>query len=300
LRTTNMNQLSPAQSRIAVIGLGLMGFPIAANLVKAGYNVSGFDPDPTAVARAKADGIAISKDAAHAAAAADIVLTSLPTEKALEETAQHFLGARQHLAHKPITIELSTLSIDAKIRHRDALAVAELAMLDCPISGTGAQAVTRDIAVYASGDEAAFRTCSHVFDAFARKTTFLGAFGAGMKMKLVANLLVAIHNVATAEAINLGVRAGLDPALIYDVITTGAGTSRVFELRGPMMVRNSFEPATMKLDVWKKDIDLIAQFAAGLKASTPIFSATRPLYAEAQAKAGGHADTAAVYSVFDQ
>jgi len=294
-----MNQPSPAQSRIAVIGLGLMGLPIAANLVKAGYSVSGFDPDPAAIAKARAAGIGISIDAVHAAAAADVVLTSLPGEKALEETVQGFLANRQKLAHTPVTIEMSTLSIETKCRQRDALASVGLVMLDCPISGTGAQAVTRDIAIYASGDDAAFRACTHVFDAFARKTIYLGAFGAGMKMKLVANLLVAIHNVATAEAMNLGVRAGLDPAMIYDVIAAGAGSSRVFELRAPMMIRNAFEPATMKLDVWKKDIDLIAQFAASLNASTPMFSASRPLYAQAQAKAGDHADTAAVYSVFD-
>ena len=282
---------------VSVVGLGLMGLPIATNLVSAGHRVSGFDLNSAAVARANAVGIVTSRDAVDAAANADIVLTSLPDEKALDDTVQGFIQHRHRLERKPIIVELSTLSIAAKSKQRDALARIGLIMLDCPISGTGAQAISRDIAIYASGDEAAFHACAHVFDAFARKTVYLGAFGAGMKMKLVANLLVAIHNVATAEAINLGARAGLDPAVLYDVITAGAGTSRVFELRGPMMVRNSYEPATMKLDVWKKDLNLIAEFATLLNAQTPLFSATTPLYEAALSQVGGHADTAAVYSV---
>ena len=284
-------------SCVSVIGLGLMGLPIATNLVSAGYRVSGFDPSSTATARAGAAGIVISTDAVQAAANADVVLTSLPDEKALEDTVQGFVQHCHRLARSPVIVELSTLSVAAKSKQRDALAKVGLIMLDCPISGTGAQAISRDIAIYASGDESAYHACAHIFDAFARKTAFLGAFGAGMKMKLVANLLVAVHNVATAEAINLGARAGLDPAVIYDVIKAGAGTSRVFELRGPMMVRNSFEPATMKLDVWKKDLNLIAEFAALLNVQTPLFSATTPLYEAALRQVGGQADTAAVYSV---
>ena len=110
-------------------------------------------------------------------------------------------------------------------------------MLDCPLSGTGAQARTKDLVVYASGDAQAIQGLMPVFADFSRQAHDLGAFGNGMKMKFVANLLVAIHNVASAEAMVLGMKAGLDPAQIFKLIQSGAGNSRVFELRAPMMVR---------------------------------------------------------------
>src|SRR5208337_4576307 len=109
-------------------------------------------------------------------------------------------------------------------------------MLDCPVSGTGTQAKAKDLAIYASGDSKSIRKLRPLFAAFARAVHDLGAFGNGSRMKYVANLLVAIHNVASAEALVLGMKAGLPPQLIYDQIKIGAGNSRVFELRAPMMV----------------------------------------------------------------
>ena len=114
-------------------------------------------------------------------------------------------------------------------------------MLDCPLSGTGSQARTKDLVVYASGDAQAIKSLMPVFADFSRQAHDLGAFGNGMKMKFVANLLVAIHNVASAEAMVLGMKAGLDPAQIFKLIQAGAGNSRVFELRAPMMVEDRYD-----------------------------------------------------------
>jgi 3-hydroxyisobutyrate dehydrogenase-like beta-hydroxyacid dehydrogenase len=115
----------------------------------------------------------------------------------------------------------------------------------------------------------------------------------------VANLLVAINNVATAEAMVLGMKAGLDPQTIFETITSGAGNSRVFELRAPMMVRNRYDDATMKMALWQKDMAVIGGFAKALRCPTPLFAATRPVYAAAMES--GHAldDTAAVCAVLE-
>src|SRR5207248_4474300 len=113
------------------------------------------------------------------------------------------------------------------------LAEAGHTALDCPISGTGAQAKGKDIVVYASGDRAAIARLEPAFLGFARKVYDLGAYGNGSKMKFVANHLVAIHNVAAAEAMVLAMKAGLDPHRVVEVVGSGAGTSRVFELRAP-------------------------------------------------------------------
>jgi putative dehydrogenase len=153
--------------------------------------------------------------------------------------------------------------------------------------------------VYASGDRKAIKRLRPLFAGFARAAHDLGAFGNGSRMKYVANLLVAINNVAAAEAIVFGMKAGLKPQVIYDMVTSGAGNSRIFELRGPMMVRNRYDQATMKVAVWQKDMHVIGAFARSLGCPTPLFAATRSIYAAALA--GGHAshDTASVCAVLE-
>ena len=154
-------------------------------------------------------------------------------------------------------------------------------MLDCPVSGTGSQARTGDLVIYASGDSKAIGRIKPMFAGFSRKTYDVGEFGDGSRMKYVANLLVAINNVASAEAMVMGMKAGLDPKVIFEMISNGAGNSRVFELRAPMMVKNDYTDVTMKCSVWQKDMDVIGAFARKIKVPTPLFSATLPVYAAA-------------------
>jgi 3-hydroxyisobutyrate dehydrogenase-like beta-hydroxyacid dehydrogenase len=136
--------------------------------------------------------------------------------------------------------------------------------------------------------------------AFARAHHYVGAFGAGSKMKFVANLLVAIHNVAAAEALVLAMKAGLDPAMVVKVVGDGAGSSRMLQVRGPMMVKGDYSEAMMKLDTWQKDMTIIADFAREVGCQTPLFSASAPLFAAAIAM-GHHADdTAAVCAVLEK
>jgi 3-hydroxyisobutyrate dehydrogenase-like beta-hydroxyacid dehydrogenase len=192
------------------------------------------------------------------------------------------------------------LPLEAKLGAEARLGATGITLLDCPLSGTGAQAATGDLVVYASGDRGAFERCERTFAGFARRSYFLGAFGNGTKMKFVANLLVAVHNVAAAEAIVLGLRAGLDPETLCEVAGSGAGGSRVLELRGPMMVRGVYEPPTMKLEIWQKDMALIAEFAAQCGVPTPLFSAAAPIYRAAIEQGRGQQDTAAVCAVLGQ
>jgi 3-hydroxyisobutyrate dehydrogenase-like beta-hydroxyacid dehydrogenase len=197
-------------------------------------------------------------------------------------------------------IETGTLPIDVKERGRDALAKTGAVMLDCPLSGTGAQAVTKDLAVYASGEEIAYQSCMEVFEGFARAHYHVGPFGNGSKMKFVANHLVAIHNVAAAEAMVLGMKAGLDAELIYKVISDGAGSSRMFEVRGPMMVEDDYSDATMKVEVWQKDMSIIGDFAVSLDCPAPLFAASGQIYNAAMAQGHARDDTAAVCAVMQE
>ncbi|HEX7968134.1 MAG TPA: NAD(P)-dependent oxidoreductase [Stellaceae bacterium] len=282
--------------KTGMVGIGIMGSAIARNLIAAGSQVIGFDTDTARRAELEAMGGDVARSAAEVAAGAEVVLTSLPSIAALDETVAGILAKPRR---RLVVAELSTLPIEAKLRNRNALAGAGMAMLDCPLSGTGAQAVTGDLVVYASGERAAYERCAPVFAGFSRLTHYLGAFGNGSKMKFLANLLVAIHNVASAEAMVLGIKAGLDPAEIVKVIGSGAGTSRIFELRAPMMAAADYQPPSMKIGIWQKDMAVIGDFAKSLGVATPLFAASGPIYNAAIGLGLGGDDTAAVCAVLE-
>jgi 3-hydroxyisobutyrate dehydrogenase-like beta-hydroxyacid dehydrogenase len=173
-------------------------------------------------------------------------------------------------------------------------------MLDCPVSGTGAQAAVKDIVIYASGDAKAIAKWKPMLSGFSRGVHNVGDYGNGSKMKYVANLLVAVHNVASAEAMVLGIKSGLDPHQMVELISSGAGTSRMFEMRAPMMADDDYTKATMKVQIWQKDMDVIGRFAAKLGVPVPTFAATLPIYAAAQSLGYGMQDTAAVCAVIER
>jgi L-threonate 2-dehydrogenase len=285
-----------AKGKVGVIGLGIMGGAIARNLTAAGWQVVGYDIDAKRTDELSGRGVTFAANVAEVVKSAPIVLVSLPSPDALQKVIAEIAAAG---VAKRIVAELSTFTIEDKLTAEKVLRRAGHVLLDCPLSGTGAQARTRDLVVYASGDSKSIAALEPVFADFAREWRDLGAFGNGMRMKLVANLLVAIHNVATAEAFVLGMKAGLDPKAIFDLVKSGAGNSRVFELRGPMMVDADYDDATMKISVWQKDMSIIREFARSLQAPTPVFDATVPIYDGAMAQGLGSRDTAAVCAVLE-
>ena len=279
-----------------MIGLGIMGGAMARNVGAAGFEVLGFDIDGRAKEAARAAGVGIADGVQAVAAACGDIIVSLPSANSVLEVARAITGAP---AKARTVIETSTLSLADKSAFRTILADAGHVPLDCPLSGTGAQAQTRDLVVFASGDTAAIRRLDPVFLGFARKVFDLGAFGNGSKMKFVANHLVAIHNVATAEAMVLGMKAGLDPHRIVEVVGSGAGNSRVFELRAPMMAKADYMPATMRQRTWKKDMTVIGDFAASLDCPTPLFNLTGALYDAALAMGHESDDVGSVCAVLE-
>jgi 3-hydroxyisobutyrate dehydrogenase/glyoxylate/succinic semialdehyde reductase len=279
---------------VGIIGLGIMGGAIARNLVERGWRVTGFDTDAARRDELGLSNVAIADDAGQVARDAPIIMTSLPSPAAAEDVAQKIAGSGQS---PRIVVELSTLGIADKLRFEAILKKAGHIVLDCPLSGTGAQAKVRDLIVYASGDSQAISRCKSLFADFAKQSADLGRYGNGSRMKFIANHLVAIHNVATAEAMVLAERAGLDPGMVVDMVGPGAGGSRMFQMRAPMMVEGVYEPATMKVSIWKKDMAIIADFANEVGCATPLFTLTQPVYTEAMAMGLGDQDTASVFEV---
>jgi 3-hydroxyisobutyrate dehydrogenase-like beta-hydroxyacid dehydrogenase len=282
---------------VGQVGLGIMGGAFARHLLAAGFDVIGYDVAPAAAKALVKAGGRSAGSAADVAARASIVITSLPSPAAMEEA---FFGKRGIAAGaRPgtVVIEASTMTLELKEAIRRRLARGRVVLLDCPISGTGAQAAAKDIAVYASGERRAFDRCRRVFDGFARSTYYCGAFGVGSKLKFVANLLVTIHNLSTAEAMVVGEKAGLDLELLYRVIGDGAGSSRMFQVRGPLMVKGRYLPAHMKSDIYQKDIAIIRSFVRRLKCPTPLFDRSLPYYADALRQGWAKEDTAAIHAV---
>jgi 3-hydroxyisobutyrate dehydrogenase-like beta-hydroxyacid dehydrogenase len=282
-----------SKGTVGVVGLGNMGGAFARHLVAAGWRVLGFDIDASRRRAATRAGVEIAP-VETLAAVAPVIILSLPNPQALDATvaaiAQHALPGR-------MVVESSTFSLDDKERAETALRKAGHVMLDCPVSGTGAQAAVKDIVIYASGDAKAIARMRRVFSDFSRATYDVGAFGNGSRMKYVANLLVTIHNVAAAEAMVLGIKSGLDPQMVYEFVRTGAGASRVFELRGPMMVQDRYDNASMTIKLYHKDIAVIEDHAAKLGVPTPLFCASIPVYSAALAMGYGEEDTASVCGV---
>lgn len=284
---------------VGVIGLGAMGGAMAANLLAAGFDVTGFDVDESRSQRLGALGGRPARSPLEVASRVEVLILSLPSERAFESVVSGPDGIAGAGRDGLVAVETSTLPIDVKERGRAALAERGIALLDCPLSGTGDQAVHRDVVVLASGDRALVDRCRGVFDGFARAHHYVGEFGAGSKMKFVANLLVAIHNAAAAEALNLAAAAGLDPRLTLEVIADGAGTSRMFEVRAPKMIEGAYGPG-VRTTVFQKDLAAIGDFAVDHGAAAPLLAVAAQLYVAAAASGHADDDTASVYEVYRQ
>ena len=288
------------RQKIGMIGLGIMGSAMSPNLLKAGFSVVGYDIVPELVETLVKKGGVGAASCKEVAANSDVIITSLPSVEALQEVVSGEEGLLAGAKKGQCVIETSTLPLNAKQEAHDALKAVGVDVLDCPLSGTGAQAVKKDLVVYASGNKKACENCTPVFDGFARANHYLGEFGMGTKMKFVANLLVTIHNVSAAEAFVLGMKAGLDPEMILKVISDGAGTSRMFEVRGPLMVAGKYDEPTMKVDVYQKDIKIITAFANEVQCPTPLLSAAAQIYTAALADGRAKEDTASVCAILEK
>lgn len=292
-----MAAVKRSKGTVGVIGLGIMGGSFARNLVKSGWRVVGYDVSAARRREAKAAGVEIAASAADVAANVPTVLTSLPKPQALMDVARAIAAAK---LKNRLIVEMSTFTLADKEKARKLLAKAGHTLLDTPVSGTGAQARNADLVFYASGDARLIKKLKPMFAAFGRTVYDVGAFGNGSKMKYVANLLVAINNVASAEAMVLGMKAGLPPQVIFDLVRAGAGNSRVFELRAPMMVKGNYDDVTMKIDVWDKDMQVIGDYAKAIRVPTPMFNASKPIYLKAMKSGLGAKDTAAVCAVLEK
>ena len=281
--------------KIGLIGLGIIGSSILRNIHDSEFSPIGFDIDQKIIDTLNHEGLNTSSSLKEIIDQSSIIITSLPNNKALDETID--LIIQEDNRKVELLIETSTLSLECKIKNQERLNAINVDILDCPISGTGRQAENKDIVMYASGLKESYEMALPVLETFSRESFFLGDFGNATKVKLIANLLVSIHNVASAEAIRLGEKSGLDLNELYKVISSGAATSKIFELRAPMMIAKDYSPASMKMNVWKKDMELIRDMIDNHEIDSPLFKMTEQLYKKAEELHLNELDTASVMEV---
>ena len=273
---------------VGIVGLGVMGSAMSGHIIAGGHEVVGFDTDP--IRRGEFAG-SVAESVADVARRTQIVLLSLPSSEALSQVTIELAASA---SPGTVAVEMGTLPLADKEAAHALLAGSNVDLVDAPVSGTGLQAADATLVVYSSGDEGAHDRVAPIFDLIGKQTFYLGPFGNGSRMKFVANLLVAVHTLAAAEAHQLGSSCGLDPELVQEVIAAGVGSSAMFEIRGPMMVADRYEPPSARLAIILKDAAIIAAHAQGLGSPTHLLDAAIPLYQAAVEAGLGDQDAAAL------
>jgi putative dehydrogenase len=277
---------------IGLVGLGLLGHALASRLRGAGHAVIGFDVAPGPRDALAALGGIAAADAREVATRCEAVCTVLPSLASVEEVMAVLGDAR-------VVIQMSTISPGLTERLARLAAGRGQTFLDCPVSGTAGMVARGDGLIFVGGERPVYDRWRPVLEGMLPRAIYVGRAGQAMTLKLVANLLVAVHSAAAAEALAMARRAGLDMGVAFDVLAAGAGASRMLEVRGPMMLGDTFPPQ-MKLDLFMKDLHLIQDAAREVGASTPLTDAAERLYAAAQGGGHGGEDLAVVVKALEK
>ena len=280
---------------IGLIGLGAMGGAYAKHLLKNNFKCFGIDLDKNNISKfIQLGGQEITYDELFNKV--EIVLTSIPSLIAYKDVLNNLKRLGKNNSKK-IILDMNTISIDDKNMFKNEINVLNIDMLDSPVSGTGAQAWEADLTVFASGSKELIDKCMNIFKAFSKEVINVGSFGNGMKFKILANLLVTIHNTAAAEALRLGELAGLDQDMIYKVLGNSAATSVMLQKRMPLMINKNYEPPTASFNIFLKDVDIIRNFIKNNNVTLPTFEGSAKIYDKAEKTLSKNWDTASVYEV---
>ncbi|HXV78410.1 MAG TPA: NAD(P)-dependent oxidoreductase [Candidatus Binatia bacterium] len=285
--------------RIGIIGVGLLGSAVASRLLKAKFQVRGYDTNSAQLKPLQGQGVIAASSLSEVVSDSDAVFTILPSLEAVETT---FLGEGGLLETMPrdcTLIQMSTISPELTRRLAAATLANGLGFLDAPMSGTSAMVERGDCAIFVAGDRSRAESCQAIFDAIAKKTHYVGDAGMASLAKLAANLLVGLNTAALAEALVLGAKGGLAPSLLVKILKDSAGKSKMLEMRGPLMASHRFDPQ-MKIDLFLKDFKLMFEEGLRLGVPLPLMSVTQQLTAATAAAGRGDEDLAAIVTTFER
>src|SRR6516165_5292986 len=257
-----------ASQTIGFVGVGKIGMPISQNLIKSGYRVVGYRR--SSLEEFEKIGGVPARSAAEVGAQADVVFSCLPSDAALEEVVQGPEGLVQSARPGQIVVELGSYPVSVKARQIAPLAAKGAAFIDGEVAGTPGMVLARKRVFFLAGDADACKRVEPVVAAFADSCIYFGPFGAASRFKLINNLLVSIHIAATAEAMALGVRAGVDVELMIKAIASGSGGSTQFGIRAPWMAQRRFLPPQGTVPALQHYFPIIADFASNVGVATPM------------------------------
>ena len=284
-------------SKVGVIGLGAMGSAMALRMIKAGHDVVGTDIRTSCADELEANGGKSVQSARAVAEECDLILISLNNEAAFHAATSGPEGILA--ANRAVTVvDTCTLAIADKRKAADKLSAVGAILLDCTVSGTRAVVLAGDLTLYASGHEAAFRKAEEPLKSFTRSRTFLGEFGNASKLKYILNFLVIINNAATAEAMALARKSGLNIDLVYSLVNDSFATSKVWGLRGKMMVEKDYVTSRGTYGVARKDARIIGDFARSAAMPTPMFQSAMQMHLAALSQGYTENDTASLFEVY--
>jgi 3-hydroxyisobutyrate dehydrogenase-like beta-hydroxyacid dehydrogenase len=282
-----------------MIGVGLLGRAVASRLLGRGFDVLGYDLRPEAIEALRPRGLKAASSVAEVAAGVDAIFTILPSLEAVETVITAGGGLLETAPPRATLIQMSTISPALTRRLAEAAAARGLGFLDAPMSGTSAMVARGDCTIFVAGDRGRADACRPLFEAIARRTHYVGEAGTASLAKLATNLLVVLNTAAVAEALVLGAKGGLAPAVLLDILMDSAAASRMLEIRGPLMVSHRFEPQ-MKLDLFLKDLRLMLDEGGRVGAPLPLTSLTRELCLATVAAGHGTEDLAAMITTLER
>ena len=288
------------ETKIGLIGLGVLGSAMAPNIINNGFEVFGYDTSPSALEDLERFGVQPTQSPSHAATLSDVLITCLPTVDALLDVFGGTLGIDKAEKKGQIVIETSTFPIAQKEKAKSFMDATGKRMLDCPVSGNRILAVRKQLTAFGSGDETTYKSVKKVIQSFANSVHYVGPFGNGMKMKFCANILNLVHNSIAAEVMVLGMKSGLDPELIHSVISGSGSSSSMFETRGAMMANNNYEHEGMNFSTPIKDSRFISDHAHKMQVPTPIYHVALQSYYAAIAQGHFDEDAAAVCAAMER
>ncbi len=283
---------------IGFIGLGIMGKPMARNLLKAGYALTVYNRSHPPMEELKREGASLGSSPKDVAAAAEVVITMLPNSPDVEAVVLGPNGVLEGAKAGLIVIDMSTISplVSQKIYHEAKKMKVDA--LDAPVSGGEKGAIEGTLSIMVGGDQKVFEAAMPLFQAMGKTITYMGAAGAGGFTKLANQIIVAINLTAIGEALTLAAKAGLDPERLIQALGGGMAGSRCLEMKGPQIIKGNFKPG-FKIDLHYKDLGLIAEAARALQVPLPTTAVVQELFSALRVKGRGALDHSAIITILE-
>ena len=284
--------------KIGFIGIGIMGSHMSRHLMDAGYEVVAFDVYKPSLEKVVADGAAEGKSSADVAARSDVVITMLPDSPDVENVALGEGGIIESARDGLIHIDMSTIAPGTAIKVADALGEKGVRCLDAPVSGGEAGAKNAGLSIMVGGPADLFDEVKPILEIMGTTVTLCGDKGAGQTVKACNQIQVALNFVGLAEALVLGAKAGVDPAIIIQVLSGGYAQTRVMDVRGPLAIRGNFEPG-FRSRFHYKDLNIIMETATSLQVPLPATALAHELFTALMATGRGELDHSAVLNIIE-